>query len=130
MPTLIEEQEEKEHADSGCCNHHRHRGCPPSSSCHSWGDAGAVAVGAATLGRIIFPVSEASNAAYGIYTIVDGPDSALMGVMGLLLGAGGIAKAVRDAMRAKLRSRGDAVKLGGFKANDDKLQAIVSACMK
>lgn len=103
------------------------------------GQQAAMAVGLTGLARAVFMFGETANLAYGVYTIVDDPSSALMGVMGLLFGIGGLGKVAKDSRgfrdmamrRAELRSGGSVAKLGaGFKARDDMLQKIVASCVR
>ncbi|KAI1852620.1 hypothetical protein JX266_002161 [Neoarthrinium moseri] len=103
------------------------------------GEVGAVLAGAATLARIALIAGETANLAFGIYGMVDDPDSALMGVLGMMFGLGGITKVGRNpkgfkdmaAKRANLRTSGGVSKIGGnFQKWDDALQDIVQACRK
>lgn len=96
----------------------------------------AAAAGLATLARAISILGELGNAAMGIYDTVQDPSSALINVLGMLIGVGAIAKASRDgkgvaeiaATRRTMKS--DAITSLGtvFKANDDKLQTVVKMC--
>ncbi|RYP70495.1 hypothetical protein DL771_005432 [Monosporascus sp. 5C6A] len=101
------------------------------------GEIGAVLAGAATLARIALIAGETANLAFGIYGMVDDPESALMGVLGMMFGLGGITKVGRNpkgfkdmaAKRADLRTSGGISKIGGnFQARDDILQDIVKFC--
>lgn len=101
------------------------------------GEIGAVLAGAATLARIALIAGETANLAFGIYGMVDDPDSALMGVLGMMFGLGGITRVGRNpkgfrdmaAKRADLRTSGGVSKIGGnFKKRDDTLQDIVKYC--
>ncbi|KAL5363079.1 hypothetical protein BJX96DRAFT_186568 [Aspergillus floccosus] len=60
-------------------------------------EAGALAAGATTLARVAAIAGETANTAFSIYTIVEDPDSALLTLMGMLVGAGGVTAAFRDA---------------------------------
>jgi hypothetical protein len=60
------------------------------------GEQSAMMAGMADLARAIFMLGETANLAYGVYTIVDGPKSAPMGVICMMLGVGVMNKAVRD----------------------------------
>lgn len=101
------------------------------------GEMGAVLAGAATLARFALIAGETANLAFGIYGMVDDPESALMGVIGMMFGLGGVTRVGRSpkdfkdmaAKRADLRTSGGVSKIGGsFKKRDDKLQDIVKAC--
>lgn len=77
-----------------------------------------------------------SNAALGIYDTVTDPKSAVVNILGMLVGVGAIAKASRDGKGigdiAKIRrgmTASDVSSLGAiFKNNDDKLQSIMKVC--
>jgi hypothetical protein len=69
--------------------------------------------------------------------MVDDPNSAIMGLMGMIFGLGSVAKVGRTpldfknmaAKRASLRSSGGVSSIGGrFKARDDVLQNIIKRC--
>lgn len=101
------------------------------------GEVGAVLAGATTLARIALIAGETANLAFGIYGMVDDPDSALMGVLGMMFGLGGVTKVGRTpdgfkdmaAKRAGLRTDGGVSKIGGnFQKRDDMLQEIVKFC--
>lgn len=101
------------------------------------GEIGAVLAGAATLARIALIAGESANLAFGIYTMVDDPDSAIMGVVGMMFGLGGFTRVGRNPKgfrnmaekRAGLRASDGVSKIGGnFKKRDDALQDIVKAC--
>jgi chitinase len=72
----------------------------------------------------------------GIYDTVDDPKSAVVNVLGMLLGVGAIAKASRDGKGlndvAKVRRGMTADAVGSlgriFKDNDDTLQGIMKVC--
>lgn len=92
--------------------------------------------GATTLARVAAIAGETANAAFSIYTIVEDPDSALLSLMGMLVGAGGVTAAFRDVASftkmAKVRksmTAGEAAQFGDlFRKNDDLLQSIISKC--
>ncbi|KAL5045986.1 hypothetical protein BDW71DRAFT_207965 [Aspergillus fruticulosus] len=100
------------------------------------GEVGLLAAGATNLARVAAIAGEVANTAFGIYEMVEDPDSALMSVMGMLFGAGGVAAAARDgAGMAKMANarRGltaaDIEKLGAvFVKRDKVLQSIVRRC--
>lgn len=100
------------------------------------GEEIALAAGFASLARAIAMAGEVGNAALGIYDTVKDPKSAVVNILGMLLGVGAIVKASRDAKGlsdvAKIRRgmSGDAIAGLGkiFKDNDDKLQAIAKVC--
>jgi hypothetical protein len=101
------------------------------------GEIGAVLAGAATLARIALIAGESANLAFSIYGMVDDPDSAIMSVVGMMFGLGGVTRVGRNpkgfrdmaAKRAGLRASDGVSKLGGnFKKRDDALQDIVRAC--
>ncbi|KAK8110220.1 uncharacterized protein PG998_006677 [Apiospora kogelbergensis] len=103
------------------------------------GEIGAALAGAATLARIALIAGETANLAFGIYGMVDDPNSALMGVLGMMFGLGGITRVGRTpkgfkamaAKRADLRTSGGVSKIGGkFQLRDDALQEIIKACRK
>jgi len=81
-------------------------------------------------------LGELGNAALSIYDTVQDPKSAVVNILGMLVGAGAIARATRDpagiSSVANIRrgmSADDVSGLGSiFKANDDKLQGILSVC--
>jgi chitinase len=100
------------------------------------GAGGAAALGATSLARVLLIIGEAANIAYTVYGVVDDPDSALMAVMGLLMGAAGATRGPRTptgfkdmaTKRAKLTSTAS---LGsGFKTKDDTLQRIITTTCK
>ncbi|KAK4247528.1 hypothetical protein C7999DRAFT_14472 [Corynascus novoguineensis] len=101
------------------------------------GEVGAMLAGATTLARIALIAGETANLAFGIYGMVDDPDSALMGVLGMMFGLGGVTRVGRTpkgfkdmaAKRAGLRTDGGVSKIGGnFQKRDDMLQDIVNFC--
>ena len=100
------------------------------------GEEVAAAAGLASLARAIAIAGEVGNAALGIYDTVEDPKSAIVNILGMLVGAGAIAKVSRDGKGlgdvAKLRrgmSADDVAGLGNiFKSQDDKLQNIMKVC--
>ncbi|KAK5130435.1 hypothetical protein LTR08_002134 [Meristemomyces frigidus] len=100
------------------------------------GEEVALAYGFATLARSIVVAGELGNAALAIYDTVEDPTSAVVNILGMLVGVGTIAKATRDGKGigdiANIRrgmSSDDVAGLGSiFKANDDKLQSIMKVC--
>lgn len=100
------------------------------------GEEAAIAAGFTNIARAIAIAGEAGNTALGIYDTVEDPASAIVNVLGMLLGVGAIARASRDGTGigeiAKFRREmsGDAVAGMGrlFKDNDDKLQNILKVC--
>ena len=101
------------------------------------GEIGATLAGAATLARFALIAGEVANAAFAIYGMVDDPNSAIMGLMGMMVGLGSIAKVGRTpsgfksmaAKRADLRTNGGVSKIGGmFQKRDDTLQSIIKRC--
>ena len=101
------------------------------------GEIGAAIAGASTLARFALIAGEVANAAFGIYEMVDNPDSAVMGMLGMMFGLGSIVKAARTpkgfsemaAKRAELRTSGGVSKIGGmFQKRDDLLQSIIKRC--
>ncbi|PYH47158.1 uncharacterized protein BP01DRAFT_381001 [Aspergillus saccharolyticus JOP 1030-1] len=86
---------------------------------------------------LVQAVDEMAQAkALGIYDTVDDPSSAVVSIIGMLLGVDAIAKVSCDgqgiASVAKLRramTSDEVAAMGSiFKANDDKLQAIIKVC--
>ena len=82
-------------------------------------------------------VGEVANAAFAIYGMVDDPNSAVMGLLGMMFGLGSIGKVGRTpqgfrdmaAKRADLRTGGGVSKIGGmFQKRDDTLQSIIKLC--
>lgn len=101
------------------------------------GEIGATLAGAATLARFALIAGEVANAAFAIYGMVDDPNSAVMGLLGMMFGLGSISKAGRTpsgfkemaAKRAELRTNGGISKIGGrFQTRDDTLQNIIKRC--
>lgn len=100
------------------------------------GEEIAMAAGFATLARAIAISGELGNTAVGIYDSVKDPKSAVVNILGMLLGVGAIARATRDgrgiADIAKIRrgmKEGDISAMGRiFKENDDTLQNIAKVC--
>jgi len=79
---------------------------------------------------------ELGNAALAIYDTVQDPSSAVVNILGMLMGVGSIAKVSRDgegigaaAVLRRGMSSDQVASLGSiFKANDDKLQGIMNVC--
>lgn len=99
------------------------------------GVGGAAALGATSLARVLLVIGEAANIAYTVYTVVDDPDSALMAVMGLLLGAAGMRaprtpQGFRQMATKRTKLTGTNSLGEGFKARDDMLQRIVASTCK
>lgn len=100
------------------------------------GEELAAAAGFASLARAITIAGEVGNGALTIYDTVEDPSSAVVNVLGMLVGVGAIAKVTRDgeglSSVAKIRksmTSDDVSSLGTlFKANDDKLQSILKVC--
>ncbi|KAK5111586.1 hypothetical protein LTR85_011815 [Meristemomyces frigidus] len=93
----------------------------------------ALAAGFADLARAITIAGELGNAALSVYDTVEDPKSAVVNILGMLVGVGAIAKASRDGkgvggianIRRSMKAD-DVSSLGSiFKNNDDKLQAIM-----
>ncbi|THY23807.1 glycoside hydrolase [Aureobasidium pullulans] len=102
------------------------------------GEELALAAGLATLGRTIAIAGELGNAALATYDTVQDPESAVVNILGMLVGVGAIAKVERSGENigevAKLR-RGmtaeDVAGLGSvFKNSDDMLQKIIKVCRR
>ncbi|KAJ5279772.1 hypothetical protein N7478_005144 [Penicillium angulare] len=100
------------------------------------GEEVAAAAGMATLARSIAIAGEAANTGYAIYDTVKDPKSAIVNVIGAVLGIGSIAKAERSgsglADVAKTRAAMKASEISSmgdlFKANDDTLQSLMKVC--
>jgi hypothetical protein len=100
------------------------------------GEEVASLAGLATLARSIAVAGEAANAGFAIYDTVKNPESALMNVIGSVLGVGSIVKAERSgkglAGVAKTRAGMKASEIASmgdiFKANDDTLQTLMKVC--
>ncbi|RYP37991.1 hypothetical protein DL767_002719 [Monosporascus sp. MG133] len=86
------------------------------------GEASAVVLDASTLARMIALIGVTANMAYGVYTVIGGPETALMSLIGMLMGAMG-------ARRAQMRTGSSAAKLGGFSEDGDGLRAIAASCL-
>ncbi|KAK3361762.1 hypothetical protein B0T24DRAFT_690163 [Lasiosphaeria ovina] len=99
------------------------------------GEAGLAAAGLTNLARIASVAREVANGAFSIYEFVDNKDSIIMALFEMLLGAGGLAMAARDAagfasMATKRRFfSADAInKIGGIeKAQSDILAELRAA---
>jgi chitinase len=97
------------------------------------GEAGALATGLTTLARVIAFTGSATDIAYGVYTIVDDPNSALMSLMGMFMGVGGAVKATRDAAgfakmaKAKKAMSATDIRAMGtvFKSQNDALESVI-----
>ena len=98
----------------------------------------AAAAGLATLARAIPIIGELSNAATGVYDTVQDPSSALLNILGMLMGVGAISKATRDGggigsianIRDGMKAE-EVASLGTiFKNEDDKLQSILKVCKR
>lgn len=102
------------------------------------GEEVALAMGLASLARTIAITGELGNAALAIYDTVNDPKSAVINILGMLVGVGAIAKVERSGKGlgdvAKVRrgmSEADIAGLGSvFKNSDDKLQAIIKVCRR
>jgi chitinase len=78
------------------------------------------------------------NAALGIYDTVDDPKSAIVNILGMLLGVGAIAKVSRDGKgvgdvaNVRRGMSADSVSSLGriFKSNDDTLQSVLNVCRR
>lgn len=100
------------------------------------GEEAALTAGLAGLARTIAIAGELGNTALALYSTVKDPDSAIVNILGMLIGVGSIARVERTGEGlgdvAKLR-RGMTAEmvatLGSvFKNNDDKLQSIIRVC--
>jgi chitinase len=94
-----------------------------------------VAAGFITLGRTIAIVGEAGNAAAAMYETVQDPNSAVINILGMLIGVGAIARVERTGKGlgavAKLRRGMDVSAFGDvFKGSDDTLQNIIKVCRR
>jgi chitinase len=99
------------------------------------GEEAAVAAGFITLGRTIAIVGEAGNAAAAMYETVQDPNSAVINILGMLIGVGAIARVERTGKGlgevAKLRRGMDVSAFGPvFTRSDDTLQNIVKVCRR
>lgn len=102
------------------------------------GEEVALAAGLASLARTIAITGELGNAALAIYNFVHDAKSAVVNILGMLMGVGAIAKVECSGKGfgdvAKLRrgmSAADVAGLGSvFKNSDDKLQAIIKVCRR
>lgn len=100
------------------------------------GEEAASLAGLASLARAIAIAGEAGNAALSIYDTVKSPDSAIINILGMLVGVGTIAKVSRDGEgigKVAKVSRGmdpNTIKSLGtvFKKNTDKLQTTMKFC--
>ena len=100
------------------------------------GEEAATAAGMASLARAIAIAGEAGNGALGIYDSVKNPSSAIINVLGMLIGVGAISKVSRDApglskvARVAKSMSPDMVKNFGaiFKNNVDDLQTTMKFC--
>jgi chitinase len=102
------------------------------------GEEAALAAGLVNVGRTIAIAGEASNAAYTVYETVQDPDSAVVNVLGMLLGVGAIAKVERtgkglgDVAKLRRGMTAEIVSAFGdvFKRSDDTLQNIIKVCRR
>ena len=100
------------------------------------GEEAATAAGLASVARVIAIAGEVGNGALGIYDSVTNPSSAIINILGMLLGVGGIAKVTRDAPGLakvakvqKTMEASSAAKFGKvFKSNFDELQPVMKFC--
>ncbi|KAK4107005.1 hypothetical protein N656DRAFT_785785 [Canariomyces notabilis] len=101
------------------------------------GEVGAVLADASTLARFAPIAGVAANLAFGIYGMVDDPNSAIKGLLGMMFGLGSFSKVARSpkgfkdmaAVRAGLRTNGGVSKFGGnFQKWDDALQDAIKLC--
>ncbi|KAH0171368.1 glycoside hydrolase family 6 protein, partial [Aureobasidium melanogenum] len=100
------------------------------------GEEVALAAGLVNLARTIAIAGELGNTALAVYDTVQDPKSAIVNILGMLIGVGSIAKVERtgqglgDVARLKRGMTADHIAgLGSvFKNNDDKLQTIVRVC--
>lgn len=100
------------------------------------GEEVATAAGLASLARGIALASEVGNGALAIYDSVTDPGSAVINILGMLVGVGGITKVSRDAPGltkvADVQRTMDAAAVGKFgsifKSNYDKLQPVMKFC--
>lgn len=99
------------------------------------GELSLLASGATNLARAAMIAGEVANGALAMYDLIENPDSALLNLMGMLLGVGGMTAVKRDGinvnqMASLRRELTDGQKLTGlgavFKRNDDALQGIFS----
>jgi chitinase len=92
----------------------------------------------ASVARAIAIAGEVGNAALGIYDTVDDPKSAIVNILGMLLGVGAIAKVSRDGKgvgdvaNVRRGMSADSVSSLGriFKSNDDTLQSVLNVCRR
>jgi chitinase len=97
------------------------------------GEELALAAGLATLGRTIAIAGEVGNAAYDVYQTVQDPKSAVVNILGMLLGVGAIARVERtgkglgDVAKIRRGMTADTVSAFGpvFKGSDDALQNVI-----
>ncbi|KAL6857694.1 hypothetical protein ACO1O0_005136 [Amphichorda felina] len=90
------------------------------------GEGTAALAGLAGLGRMIFLAGEASNAVFTVYSVVDNPESALMSMFGMLLGAGSLPRTGQsfkkmNQKRNEASADGTLAKMGGIIAEDTRL---------
>ena len=96
----------------------------------------AAAAGLATVARAIAMVGEAGNSALAIYDTVKNPRSAIINILGMVVGVGAVAKASRDgtglAKIAKMRRDMDPTVVASmgkvFQSNSDKLSTVMKFC--
>ena len=100
------------------------------------GEEVALATGFAGIARTIAILGDTANAALGLYNTVDDPSSAIINIVGSLLGLGKLAKMARGGEGisevAQLRRAmipEDVKGLGKiFEAGSDSLQQLVDVC--
>jgi hypothetical protein len=103
------------------------------------GEAATYISGLATIARIASLATDISGIALGIEELVRDPEGGLMSLLGIAFGLRGMAQATRDAagyakmgaVARNLRTAGAMAKVGGgFKANDEVLQALTGFCKR
>lgn len=99
-------------------------------------EIGLELAGFVSLARFAFIGGEIGNGALTIAEVIDDPESAPVAIMGLLTGAAGRGKRTEDIMSdaAAARLKMKAADVAGigktFKAIDDKVQKVVTRCIK
>ncbi|KAG9603067.1 glycoside hydrolase family 6 protein, partial [Aureobasidium melanogenum] len=102
------------------------------------GEEVALAAGLVSLARTIAIAGELGNTAIALYDTVKDPKSAIVNILGMLIGVGSIAKVERtgkgigDVAKLKRGMTADNIAALGsiFKNNDDKLQSIIKVCRR
>jgi chitinase len=97
------------------------------------GEEAAVAAGFLTLGRTIAIAGEVGNTAAAMYETVQDPNSAVINILGMLIGVGAIARVERtgkglgDVAKIRRGMTADTVSAFGpvFKGSDDALQNVI-----